>query len=289
MGATMRVFLTAIVVSSLLSFADLAAAIDISTCGQQVPDGEIGILTTDLVCDSATTAVRLGIGSTLELDGRSIVVPDGWGVWCGPAARCTIVGGNSPGEIGRISGGETGVYLQRNARLVMSDVAIEDCVTGIGAEAWHAPRGAKAMLSNVVVTGSVGTALRVGLLNLKNVTLEGNPGHGIVAGASSRLKANGLVVRGNAFSEDCEAFGCSGIDVGTVRGRDFVVSDNNGIGIYALFAKLADSTVINNIRAGSGKDLVTSEIPRLRNVVCNASRGWGSQSLTPWGVCALDE
>ncbi len=68
-----------------------------------------------------------------------------------------------------------------------------------------------------------------------------------------------------------------------------VVSDNNGIGIYALFAKLADSTVIDNIRAGTGKDLVTSERPRLRNVVCNASRGWGSQSLTPWGVCALDE
>jgi hypothetical protein len=82
--------------------------------------------------------------------------------------------------------------------------------------------------------------------------------------------------------------GASGIEVGVLKGSSLTVTDNAGVGILALEAKLRDSTVVENRRAGALRNLVVSEEPRLHNVVCDASFGWGSQSSVPWGVCELD-
>jgi hypothetical protein len=186
-------------------------------------------------------------------------------------------------------GAQAGIYLQRGARVTASDVVIRSCVTGIEAEDWNNGRtGARARLSNVQVNGGAGVGLQVGRLKLENVAIEGNAGTGIMGTSTSWLKAEGLTVVGNAFSAGCQDYGCSGIDVGEIKGKNVVVTDNGGIGIRALRATLRYSTVVRNVRAGSIKDFVVFERPRLRSVTCDVSLGWGSQSLTHWGVCALD-
>jgi hypothetical protein len=142
----------------------------------------------------------------------------------------------------------------------------------------------------VQVTGSDSAAIQIGSLKGDNVTIDNNPGHGIYTPSTeSVVKARGLTVTNNAFSADCDLYGCAGIDAGEVKGLSLLVSDNGGIGIRARRATLRKSTVIDNVRAGSTKDLVIAERPRLQSVACNVSLGWGAQSTTHWGVCALDD
>lgn len=270
-------------------FAVRAAAINIDSCGTTVPDGAVAVLTADLSCASGTAAVRLGAGSVLNMNGRTIDAPDGWGVWCIAGSKCTVNGGGGAGfALGLIRGGQAGIYLGSRARLVADGIVIQDCVAGVLAEDWHATRGATARLINLTITGSEGTGVRVGRVKADTVTITGNPGTGIAAGSDSALRARGLMVTNNAFSAGCDVHGCEGIDVGELSGTNLVVSGNAGIGIRAREARLRKSTVVDNIRAGVIKDIVTAEKPRLSRVACNASFGWGSQSSTHWGVCALD-
>ena len=281
-GALVAIFLLGV-------FVEAAAAINIDTCGTTIPDGESGTLTTDLACPAESTGVRIGSGATLNLNGHAIETPGGHAVWCNPSGKCTITGSGSAGVLGEIRGGQAGIYLQRKARAIVSSVVIRDCEVGIQAEDWHAgTKGASARLVNVQVTGSTGIAVHVGAVRASNVLIDDNPGSGITAGASSRLKGAGLTVARNATSEGCQAFGCAGIEIANVSGTGFTVTDNAGMGIRALTLKLRESTVVENRRLGALRSLEISELPRLRNVACDASFGWGSQSQVDWGVCALD-
>ena len=73
--------------------ASRAAAVDVSSCGQAVPDGETGVLQADLDC-SADPAVTLGNRSTLDMNGHAIVARH-IGVSCGSDsafARCDGAG-----------------------------------------------------------------------------------------------------------------------------------------------------------------------------------------------------
>src|SRR6185295_6186951 len=97
-----------------------AAAIDVTACGQTIPDYETGVLTTDLVCSTGSTAVTLGYASKFEMNGHTIDVPDGWGVWCVSGSRCTVTGGGSGGALGEIKNGNSGIYIQRGVRLIAS-------------------------------------------------------------------------------------------------------------------------------------------------------------------------
>lgn len=263
--------------------------IPVSTCGQYVPDGAVAVLSKDLSCEAGTRAVTLGRGSTLRLDGRSIVVPDGWGVWCQPSSRCTILGGGSAGPIGSIRDATAGVYLQRKAKLEMSDIAIDGCAVGVEAEDWNAKGGARASLVNVEISGADSAGLHVSRLRLDNVSIHDNPGSGIAGLSSSKVLANGLTVVDNAFSEGCQYYGCAGIRAGSVKGERLVVADNDGIGIHAVSLRLSLSTATGNLRAGVTKDLVIGNAPRVEGVACGVSLGWGSRSQTNWGVCAQDE
>ena len=109
-----------------------------------------------------------------------------------------------------------------------------------------------------------------------------------MATSTGRLKGAGLTVTGNATSAACESFCCAGIECGDVRGSSLDVSGNNGIGILARFTKLRDSTIFENRRLGAIRGLVIAEKPKLRNVACDSSSGWGGLSAVTWGVCALD-
>lgn len=268
-----------------------AAGINIDTCGVRVPDGEVAVLTTDLNCPAETRGVTLGGGATLNLNGHSIAVPDGWGVWCVAAQRCIITGGGGFGPAGEIRGAETGVYLQNRARAKISSVSVRDCKVGIGAEDWHrGVFGASARLANISVSGSSAAGIQVGKVHAENVIVADNPGNGIVAAPSSgRLKAIGLTVTRNATSAICASVGCEGINVGSLIGRGLSVTDNAGVGIQALKLKLRSSIVVENRRLGTLKDLVIANRPRLKDVACSASFGWNASSATPWGVCALDD
>ncbi len=264
------------------AFTGTAFAVDVTECGQVVPDKETGVLTTDLSCPPTTVGVTLGRFTTLDLNGHTITAPDGWGVWCLPRTRCTVTGGE-------IHDGRTGVYVQTKGRLTMTDVTIRNASIGVEAEDWNNGRsGGSVTLTNVHVTGCTGAALLVGKLNAEDVVLDANPGSGIGGVASTTVKADGLAVTGNAFSDGCDVYGCSGIEARVLRGSNVVVTGNAGIGIKGKSVNLRDSTVSDNVRAGVLKDLVTSVAPRLRNVDCGVSLGWGSAGTTNWGVCAFD-
>src|SRR5262245_41391274 len=56
---------------TLFSGAATAAAVDITTCGQFIPAGWLGIVQNDIVCTSGQ-AVSLGSDSILELNGHTI-------------------------------------------------------------------------------------------------------------------------------------------------------------------------------------------------------------------------
>ncbi len=274
-------------------FAGLASSASaqtpVDTCGQRVANDEVGVLTGDLVCPAATTAITLGDG-TLDLNGYSIEAPDGWGVWCEAGSKCIVHGGGEGGAAGAIRNAQAGIYLQRHTRLEADGVAIENCAAGIEAENWSSGRrGSKALLTDVSVTGSEDVAVIVGNLTATNVVIEDNPGDGILGATMGILRAEGLTVSGNATSAGCDVYGCSGIDVGKVKGRSLIVTGNAGVGIHALNVTLRDSTVTGNVRAGAGRDLVVAEAPMVRNVECNFSAGWGSQSSVDWGVCAFDD
>src|SRR4051794_8567180 len=112
-GKRMRTLSGLILACVIGGWAASAAAIHIDSCGVTISDNDLAVLTTDLNCAAGTTGVTLGYGATLDMNGHSIDVPNGWGVWCPAAARCTIKGGGAGGAFGAIHGGQAGVYLQR--------------------------------------------------------------------------------------------------------------------------------------------------------------------------------
>lgn len=260
-----------------------AAALDVSTCGQTLPARSVGVLTGDLVCAPGETAVRLGVNSTLDLNGYDIVAPDGWGVWCEPGRRCTVIGNG-----GEIRDANAGVYLQNRAQLYISDIAVRDCDSGILAEDWHNGRkGSKVWLEDVLVTGSSDAAIRVGRVTAKDVTLIDNSGGGLIASWIGKVRATGLTVTGNATSATCQTVGCEGIESGSFTGKNVVVTDNDGVGIRSKLVRLKDSTVTGNSRAGSAVDLLTNEMPRLLRVICNRAANFTDPG-NDWGICQFD-
>jgi len=48
-----------------------AEAVDISSCGQTVPPGAVGVLQADVACPSVV-GVHLGLGATLDMNGHAI-------------------------------------------------------------------------------------------------------------------------------------------------------------------------------------------------------------------------
>jgi len=202
---------------------------------------------------------------------------------------CNVVGSQDGTQTGEIRDGAVGVYLSRHASLTMSGVILRNCTASILAEDWsNGISGARAVLQDVRITGSGGAAVVVGRLKVEDVTIDANPGTGISAGMLGNVKAKGLTVTGNASSANCQVYGCEGTEAGSISGRDVIVRDNVGIGIHAKKLRLHKSTVLNNLVAGSPRDVITREVPRLHGVDCGISLDWQSVSPSTWNVCWLD-
>jgi len=284
----------------LLCLADSARSADITQCTQKVLAGEKAILQADLVCGDAgfcqegldvgdqpctgsgppcppgnacvRFGVRVGNGGRLDLNGHSISGPSaGAAVDC--AGRCTIAG---PGAL---ADAEFGIHMNRGGRIIVKDLALHGNIAGIEGD-----DPGKLRLSNLTVSAN-GYGMLVADVSAKTIDVSGNTHIGL---QSSILRAKGVTANGNG-EEGIVSFGprCSL--------RDVSANGNGAAGLVAFGrGTIVDSMLLGNNGAGAGFDILTMQLPRLRNSTCGHSAmlvippGGGFDAGATWGVCASD-
>lgn len=257
--------------------ASPALAFDITTPGEIVPAGAVGIVNHDLVCDPPMVGVQLESGAKLFLNGKLL---DGCSVSVASPSpterqRIKVFG---PGEIRN-----AGIHL-RAGTLRVNDVVITDAplygIVGSG-DAGDGP--SKVNLSNVTITGSAFRGVSATNVRVRNVTANNNgvtlTGSGIWAPGG--LRGRGLIATGNS---NAGAMAVSG----RVKLREAQLTDNGCIGIAGEKMLLVNSTVTGNDQANLGcVDVVSGLAPRLRNTTCGTSSDANLPANT-WGVCSND-
>ncbi len=246
----MRRLLGSLVVSLSLVTAGVArAAVDVTTCGQTVPDGQVGHLTADLACASGV-GVRLGDNAKLKLHGHVLSgSPDDSNVTCA-GRRCKLIG---PGEIVGGFFAVTGL-----ADLSVVDVVVRDQV-----------RGGFDGLASVVARRVTMTGIGFGYTtpNLTEVI------------RAAKLNAASIDVHGNAGT----------VSVTDYVVRRSTISGNGGIGIGGPGkGKLIKSIVNGNLGGPLGVpvDVYGVTAPRLVRAVCGHSYDAGTGM--PFGICLND-
>jgi hypothetical protein len=231
-----------------------AHALDITTCGQTVAAGEVGVLQVDI--SGCEFGVVLMNHAVLEMAGHAISVGN-LGVQC-LESRCAIHG---PGDI---SGGGVGIWgFYPTGKRVVCDVDIPDTKNG------GIQNAQRARVSNVTVRrvgfGSLNpeysSGVYVDVLLGTNLTAADNAGYGVLGG--SKVKLTALIATGN---------GNAGL---TAQGRSL----------------LRDSALTGNDGYESGYDLVAYLRPRVIDTICGRSASPGvtaEEPGPPWGVCAND-
>src|SRR5262249_38139622 len=158
--------------------------LDLTTCGQIVPPGEVAILQADL--SGCEVGVALQDRAQLEMAGHAIVSGN-LGVRC-TERRCTVHG---PGDI---SGGNVGIWgFYPSVRIDVSDLQIHDTsLAGIS-------NARRATTTNVSVRrigfGGVNPEYSAGIyvdvLRGTGVTAADNAGYGVLGG--TRVVLTGLI------------------------------------------------------------------------------------------------
>jgi len=267
-----------------------ADALDIGSCGASIPDGEVGTLTTDLVCTDPAPAITIGEGARLELgghrvEGLSVDGPTSLTVLRCVSKRCTIVG---PGEVvGNDGVGPTGscVAGPSGGKLKVTvdgpgTVDIHDCSTGVLASS--------AKLEGVTAHGCV-TGLYGVRLKLVGTHTFGNQ----VGIFGISIAGRDLVSEMNSFHGIIGAGGGPG--GGNVRIKNGEMTGNGGTGVIGNRLSLRDSTVTGNDGYGQGIDIAAFLEPKLHDVTCVKS-GRTSEAYTQgppaligtWSVCSGD-
>jgi hypothetical protein len=271
----MRVFPARLAIVLLL--ASRAWALDITSCGTSVPSRVVGVLQADLVC-SDTTALLLGLRSTLDMNGHTLTV-SGHGVYCGGSCRIvsalatpgTIVGSSGPFSIG--------IWGLDDSSIRVENVIVHGFHLGIFGY------GIRVRAVDVVVfdndVGIGGHDHGVKSLRADHVTATGN---GIGIFVTNNVRARDSSVTDNATT---------GIDAGfRLSGKNLTVTNNGAVGIDTSLGYgdrwgaivVKDSTV-----TGHTTDLVAGRRPFLRNSSCDTSEHrQGFASFGTWGVCASD-
>jgi hypothetical protein len=277
-----------------LALAVSAAAVDVTACGQSVADLDVGVLQADLDCTGqpgicvhpggndedvacstagdcysaldtcAHTAVSLGAGAILQLNGHSIT---GAGVLCSAEGSCTVTG---PGSI---LSAPVGILARK--KVVASGLTIDGGVFGI------VSRLGGAILADLNLTNNTEDGIWSwrGTIHASNVVATGNGDSGLYA----TLKT--VIARGVTASNN----GNHGIDGYPVRASDVTAQGNVGIGVVsAKGLSIRDSTVTGNGLGYGGLDVVSARRPRVRNTVCDHSKDIGPAENPNWGVCTLD-
>jgi hypothetical protein len=229
-------------VTFLVITGGAAAAVDVTTCGQQVPARDEASLVGDLDCNGGV-AVVLGERATLLMNGHAVIGQ------VGCTGSCTIRG---PGDVSGASGVAAGIFLNyggKRGRVEISQVTVHDNYDGIGDAA------RKLILTDVVSSNNTneGILLLRGSIRGTNITTNGNGANGIYLGTGSvRVEQYTAVANGQ-------------IGLNHNRGRTM----------------LSGSTLTGNQwTLGTGPlDLFSSTRPRLVDTVCEHSLGvrgpWG--------------
>jgi hypothetical protein len=256
-----------------------ARAFDVTSCGQTVPPGEEGVLTTDLVCprlpEGNPPALFVSDRATLDLNGHSITAPSNTAVIAAPvefgAVRMTVVG---PGEI---TGSE--VAIHGDGRTTLVNLNIHDNQVGV--------------LNRLDDRRGVVQATNVSIVD----SIEDPVGHGGGIGIQTNtVVADGLTVTGatfdgffvrkikgaNVVASDCGGGHpiCGGLGFGIVSDRvritNLTAQNNRSAGVIAIKQLLLrDSTVTGNTGEFTCDiDVFAERRPILENTICGKSNGW---------------
>jgi hypothetical protein len=242
-----------------------ALAVDVTTPGQTVPAGQVGVLPADLVC-APPSAIFLENNARLELNGH---VLDGCEVRAtGLSSDTRKISVRGPGEIRNAA-----VNINKGA-LRISDVVIVDAPD----DAIRGGDDSKIRADNVSITGSLGSGIWATKVDARDVTSVGGLGTGIRGHGG--VSARNVLVSGNSDGISSSA--------GKTTVRNSEVTGNEGIGVIAYKLSVIGSTVTGNNPSASpfAADIVSSVAPKVRTTTCETSLNSNGQSS--WGVCSGD-
>lgn len=246
----MRLLLVMLVLSTMLGPAH---AIDITTCGTLVPEGDVGVLQSDLDCGALPVGVRLARGARLQLNGH-------------------VLRGAVRGVLADFARGRA--WIDGPGTVTEAEVGIDTSTV--------TARGVELRLTDVALNGN-GIGVFAHRLRLTRVDAQGNL-HGITA--NYRVKGDDVVASNNS------RFGVWS-SAGTIRLRRLSATDNGWFGVIATQGGrvvLVDSTVTGNAAAYGAIDISSSRRPSLTHVACGRSSDSISVFIPgmSWGVCAGD-
>jgi hypothetical protein len=266
---------------TLFLVSSTARALDITSCGQTIPVGRVGVLQADLACndgDNSTVAdgVTIERNGTLDLNGHSLTVLDDGGavnsaVYCISICR---VRDSSGGPNGRIIGHANSIAVLGHA-VRLYDTDLDSVGDGI--------RATRVRLSNVTINGCAEAGVKAEKVTLEDTT---------ISGCKYGILVNRKVVAKNSTISDNTS---GGIDSGRMlNGTNVTITNNGSFGIDAIAGdnnhlgriKLRDSQVL-----GHATDLKSTLPPQLSNTMCGTSEAFDKEtyaSLGTWGVCAND-
>lgn len=237
--------------------ATSSIAIDITACGQTVPDRVSAILTADITCPGSGPAITLGHNARLRLDGHT-VTGGTIGVEC--LGGCRVTG---PGAV---TGALTGIQTSAGGRMVVKEVDVSgNAVYGIQllSDPFDQPGRGRLTASDVTANGNGDAGIAAfPYLRGRNITANGNAGYGV--------------------------FTCH------FSVKNLQATNNGEQGIVGCGGKLVASNVSGNDAAVAGIDVLTVGSPKLKATTCGKSAmllefdaGEPIVGAT-WGVCAGD-
>jgi hypothetical protein len=248
----------------------IAHAVDVTSCGQTLHPGEVGVLQNDLTCNTGT-GVRLENGAVLDLGGHTLTIQLGSFTAVECLARCSVLGA---GRLTRVGAGPSGAASSRKARGESS--------TGLDLDGFAV--GIQAPFARITLTDTIIQNVYLGVeghrLDIDDVTIAT-----VVDSNTTCLTGFTGRIRG----QDLSLSGCgTGIQVGRAVDLTRLTWAGGGVGVITeKRVKLVDSSVTG----GSIVDVASGRLPRLLGTTCDHSFRVDSEghiTAEPWGVCGSD-
>jgi hypothetical protein len=276
----------------VLIWSPVAWALDITTCDQLVPAGQVGEVQNDLDCGAGSfaSAVRLDNRATLHLNGHRINGPTTGDGLVLAVKSATIVG---PGEIDTAPDGACIVSYYGSLHVDGGPLGLDvhNCFEGIAARV-------NAKISNVTIHDNTQEGAFAARLTVTNVSANRNSSG--VAGVYSLRATNltaadntvaGFIGENTAVIKDSNISGSGnyGGDGRRVVLTNTAISNSANWGVRAQKALRLRNSSVTGTGPGNGDvppntDLESATKPILFNSTCGKSDGPDGT----WGVCAND-